>query len=529
MYFIDINGQVYNIGKVLGSGAAGEASEIYPITNEKRQNYILPIGSFEPGLQKNTFLIPKGYFIDNSSKKVLKRFKKQGLSNYSQEAQGGAKLYNGANPKAIGKYVITELMEGHTLKDIPRGYDYKKWSFQNRIDFAWQWALQLQQLHSNTIRGDAILHLDIKGPNMMLHYSKNSKGKTGSQVNVQPFDFDLSQNAMIEGTRDINNRKITCPDQLRKVFLVGSPYHISPEMIKKEIAGARTDIYSAAPLIWVIFGADNPIGERSNPIGNKICTQYQNKIVNRADIPFDSNQLLNQEVLPDWLNKDYNQNIKIAIEKFIIRLGAQEYYDRPTTDEMLNFFTVFRKLNILYNNKVDGSDILLSESDDYIKDVQQYKQEIINLSKQEDFGFQLLCSNNSDELNKWKENPKNIGVLIYKLDDSHWMFIENKDGNISNETNIENEEMIAILNDIAKKNNTTKELLNSTKLTYDVKRIFNDIIKFKYVTNYTSDIFIENYNERPRYSVSVADDADGDWQVVSLTSSKPSIDIKKKL
>jgi serine/threonine protein kinase len=210
-------------------------------------------------------------------------------------------------------YIVSSFMPGQELFYLFEDGSIQKLSFEDQIHLVWQLALQINLLHHNTVAtGPAIIHKDITVSNIMIDIESR-------QLSV--IDFGLSE---VLGHDN--------PDKLWPSSKSGSESTRSPEVETQRKAGLKSDIFAIASIIMLILGFNPYYRDKDRPSPNKFKL-YQ----------------LNYLTLP----KGYPAKAKDLLIKFITHLGSQTYSERYNSDELLQFFTTFRLLNLLVkeNNK----------------------------------------------------------------------------------------------------------------------------------------------------------------------------------
>jgi hypothetical protein len=122
-------------------------------------------------------------------------------------------------------WVVTEYMEGGTLTEAIRGYDFE----EKHIAYVAKEMLKgIKYLHSN-----GLVHRDLKSANIMMT----------TEGDVKLIDFGLCLDLRDEG---------------QKKHMVGSPFWMPPEMIKRQVYGPEVDIWSGAICLLELANGEPP-------------------------------------------------------------------------------------------------------------------------------------------------------------------------------------------------------------------------------------------------------------------------------
>jgi beta-lactam-binding protein with PASTA domain/tRNA A-37 threonylcarbamoyl transferase component Bud32 len=127
-------------------------------------------------------------------------------------------------------YIVMEFVEGKTLRDLIRA---KEVSIDQAIDFCLGVLSALEYSHKA-----GIVHRDIKPANVMYCESSNS---------VKVMDFGIAR-AMADSSATMTQTQA----------VVGTAQYLSPEQARGETVDARSDLYSAACLLYEMLTARPP-------------------------------------------------------------------------------------------------------------------------------------------------------------------------------------------------------------------------------------------------------------------------------
>ena len=181
--------------------------------------------------------------------------------------------------------IITEYADGGDLnKKIERKIPFKE-------DLILDWFIQIC-LALNHVHSKRIIHRDIKAQNIFL--TKNGIVKLG--------DFGIS-------------KSLTCSFELART-VIGTPYYLSPEIVKNSPYSFKTDVWSLGVLLYQMCALKMPFDADSLPNLSKKILKAEYK-----DIP-----------------NNYSDNLKNLIRSLL----QVEPKNRPTVKEILSkiFFNI---------------------------------------------------------------------------------------------------------------------------------------------------------------------------------------------
>ena len=181
------------------------------------------------------------------------------------------------NPNSLN--IITEYADGGDLnKKIERKIPFKE-------DLILDWFIQIC-LALNHVHSKRIIHRDIKAQNIFL--TKNGIVKLG--------DFGIS-------------KSLTCSFELART-VIGTPYYLSPEIVKNSPYSFKTDVWCLGVLLYQMCALKMPFDADSLPNLSKKILKAEYK-----DIP-----------------NNYSDNLKNLIRSLL----QVEPKNRPTVKEILS-------------------------------------------------------------------------------------------------------------------------------------------------------------------------------------------------
>jgi len=214
------------------------------------------------------------------------------VNKFDKEAKAAASLShpNIVNVYDVGeddgiKYIVMELLEGTTLKDIILS-DPDFLDNSQIIDIAYQIASALEHAHQNNI-----IHRDIKPENIVID-SKDS---------VKVADFGIA-------------RAVTTSTIVNTKRILGSVHYSSPEQARGGVVDKRTDIYSLGILIYELATKRLPFDGDS-------------------EIAIALKHIKGQVLKPSEVNKDLSSGVEKIILKAIKKNPDERY---SSTSELLD-------------------------------------------------------------------------------------------------------------------------------------------------------------------------------------------------
>lgn len=178
-------------------------------------------------------------------------------------------------------YIVMEFVEGHTLRDLIRG---KELTIDASIDYTLGILSALEYSHRA-----GIVHRDIKPANVMV--TGHSSG-TGHQVKVM--DFGIAR-AIADASATMTQTQA----------VIGTAQYLSPEQARGEAVDARSDLYSAACLLYEMLTGRPPfVGE------SPVSVAYQH-VRETAELP-----------------SHFNPEVDAAVDSVLVRALQKNRADR---------------------------------------------------------------------------------------------------------------------------------------------------------------------------------------------------------
>ena len=143
-------------------------------------------------------------------------------------------------------YIVMEYVEGHTLRTIlSRGGHLP---VRDALGYAEQLLGALQYSHSM-----GIIHRDIKPANIMVLDRTSEDITKGQPGQIKVMDFGISR-AIEEAGEALTKANV----------VMGSARYMSPEQVSGKEVDARSDLYSAACVIYEMIAGRSPFDAESN-------------------------------------------------------------------------------------------------------------------------------------------------------------------------------------------------------------------------------------------------------------------------
>ena len=151
-----------------------------------------------------------------------------------------------AGKSTLIPYIVMEYVEGHTLRTIlSRGGHLP---VRDALGYAEQLLGALQYSHSM-----GIIHRDIKPANIMVLDRTSEDIAKGQPGQIKVMDFGISR-AIEEAGEALTKANV----------VMGSARYMSPEQVSGKEVDARSDLYSAACVIYEMIAGRSPFDAESN-------------------------------------------------------------------------------------------------------------------------------------------------------------------------------------------------------------------------------------------------------------------------
>lgn len=316
----------FELGKKLGRGAFGAVYEA------------LPVGATKELLAEEKVKKPLKRMLMPAHGFVIKKIERDEFD--LSEVQTLLEIYpQTAAPITAEEvdeeycYILTERLPGQSLIDAKanRYIPHPKLielNFHERIQLIQQIVEQLNLTHQHTMAKDSKIHRDITGQNIMVDIASTANGHS-IKSGIIDFGFTIAANVHQP------EEKITPEDD------AGSRDYMAPEAFLGHVS-TKSDVYSLAPVIAVVLGANNPILPRENIY--KQVGADDRKLVKRlrhGEGLYDFSDILGGVDLPAL---HIQCDLKKIMADFLNRMQAFDPTKRPSAYEVLRFFTVLNQL-----------------------------------------------------------------------------------------------------------------------------------------------------------------------------------------
>lgn len=251
----------YSVLDTLGRGASGTVYKAY-----------------DPFVQRHVAI----KFSSDLSQIEDRKARDQVLRSFFREAYAAGNLHHpnvvalyDAGMQSSHSYIVMEFVDGDTLKTFAK--DQTAISLDTAIDIISQCCKALDYAHEK-----GVIHRDIKPSNILITEDGHVKIADFSIAHVNRSDDELMPG------------------------LTGSPMYMSPEIVREEVTGPQSDIYSLGVVMYELLTGETPFTP-----GNMHSVMYQ--IVN--SMPKRVTEL--RPELPERLSE--------IVEKCLIKQPSQRY------------------------------------------------------------------------------------------------------------------------------------------------------------------------------------------------------------
>lgn len=173
------------------------------------------------------------------TQKARQRFQKEARL-LSELRHPGIARFLAAGELADTLYLVTELVEGASLKDVVR--DRGPWAEHDAIAAIADLTRALIDVHDN-----GIVHRDIKPDNIMM---VEGAGRHGTRVKL--IDFGVARHLDEAGSLAMT----------REGAVLGTPLYMSPEQALGEAVDARSDLYAVGVTLFEMLVGEAPFAGR---------------------------------------------------------------------------------------------------------------------------------------------------------------------------------------------------------------------------------------------------------------------------
>ncbi|MDH5517491.1 MAG: serine/threonine-protein kinase [Gammaproteobacteria bacterium] len=220
----------YSILDTLGRGASGTVYKAY-----------------DPFVQRHVAI----KFSSDLSQIEDRKARDQVLRGFFREAYAAGNLHHpnivalyDAGMQGSHSYIVMEFVDGETLKSFAR--EDQALPLNTTINMIVQCCKALDYAHDK-----GVIHRDIKPSNILIT----------SDGDVKLADFSIAH--------------VNRSDDEQAIGLTGSPMYMSPEVVREEMAGPQSDIYSLGVVLYKLLTGEVPFTP-----GNMHSVMYQ--IVNHS-------------------------------------------------------------------------------------------------------------------------------------------------------------------------------------------------------------------------------------------------------
>ncbi len=175
------------------------------------------------------------------------------VERFEQEARAAGALNHpglvtifDVGTKDSAPYIVMELLEGQTLRDVIGRVTPGPTPHRRVIDYASQIAAALAVAHEK-----GIVHRDLKPENLFL----TSDGR------VKILDFGLAK--LAEGAGSDSGRHKTARHLTSAGMVVGTPGYMSPEQVRAQPLDHRTDIFALGTVMYEMLCGRSPFESES--------------------------------------------------------------------------------------------------------------------------------------------------------------------------------------------------------------------------------------------------------------------------
>ncbi|MDH5425151.1 MAG: serine/threonine-protein kinase [Gammaproteobacteria bacterium] len=251
----------YSILETLGRGASGTVYKAYDpfVQRHVAIKYSSDLSQIEDRQARD---------------RVLRSFFREAYAAGNLHHPNIVSLYD-AGMQGSHSYIVMEFVEGVTLKSYAK--EAAPVDLASVINIVTQCCKALDYAHEK-----GVIHRDIKPSNMLI----------ASDGHIKLADFSIAN--------------VSRSDDTQIIGLTGSPMYMSPEVIREEVAGPQSDIYSLGVVMYELLTGETPFSP-----GNMHSVMYQ---------------ILNHEAKPvTRLRLDLPERLSEIVSKCLSKSLSQRY------------------------------------------------------------------------------------------------------------------------------------------------------------------------------------------------------------
>ena len=453
----EIQNERYIIIKELGVGSFGKA---YLVKRETNKQYAAIKTMILEGMKEEE---KKEAYMEA---KILKGLTHPNIVKFIE-------VFRQSKPKSTLN-IVMEYAEGGDLFSKIRYQAQKRQYFSENVILDWftQICLAIRYIHKKRI-----LHRDLKSKNIFL--SKNFLIKLG--------DFGIA-------------KCLNCTMDIAKT-MVGTPYYLSPEMVRNEPYSFKSDVWALGVLLYEMVALKMPFDAKSFP-------QLTVNIMKGEFSP-----------IPEGFSKELNDLIKLLLNPVSSK--------RPSVDEILKQKIIQARISNFFS-EMDIDQLPIQK-----KELESPKESIVNEKPQSKKNSSSQLTNIKEAIKELTENKqiKEHKDSNINKDDQQYVSISKKDSNSSVSEKIQQSNSTNHATQNSEKDDTNKKKKSMTPNTKEDKKINKipeilksiptSLIEDKYKNNKSTDV---SKNEKNNYRNSNPNDSNkNNVNLEILSSSKKKI------
>ena len=255
-----------------------------------------------------------------TDEEVTARFMREGLVMCKLRSEHTVTTYDVGRAEDGTMYIVMELLEGRSLKEIIRKESPLRW--RRVLDILQQICVALAEAHEC-----GIVHRDLKPANIQVEQ------RSGKADFIKVLDFGIAK--IVEGGRLGMN---TVPQLTAKGQTVGTLRYMSPEQLRGHELDGRSDIYTTGVLAYQLLTGQVPFPRAKMPV-DLITAQLRStpdapsSVQRDAGIPARVDQLLAQMLDKDPEKRPEDaQAVRRICQEILDGEQDQPARERPATD-----------------------------------------------------------------------------------------------------------------------------------------------------------------------------------------------------